>query len=100
MVTTRIAWEPQPVILTADAALAALRPEHAGAKTAKVEATEFLLEVLAGGWKPAREVFELADQFGHSRKSLRSARTALGVKPSKTGPDRGWIWALPEKPSS
>src|SRR5262249_364304 len=54
--TSRIAWEPEPITISANEALAA----HEGggeSKTATQEATEFLRQELAqGGPRPAKEV--------------------------------------------
>ena len=47
------------------------------------------------GRRPASEIQKLARDAGHTPKSIRSARAALGVKPTKAGFDGGWVWALP-----
>jgi putative DNA primase/helicase len=93
--TSRIMYESTPVTKTADQALAAFENKSAGG-SAKEEAVEFLLDLLAAGPVAADEAKRKASQAGITAKPLRSAREALGVKPEKTGfGDAGeWVWAL------
>ena len=95
VIATRIAWESAPIGMTADEVVAALS-DGDGGKTAKAEAVDFLEDALTAGPKPASEIQKLARDAGHTPKSLRSARAALGVKPTKAGFDGGWVWALPD----
>jgi hypothetical protein len=95
IVATRIAWESEPVTISADAAVAF----HGGEDTTgKARAIDFLQRELAGGAMPAGEILKLARDAGHAVKAVRSARAALGIRPSKAahvvnGP---WMWELPE----
>jgi AAA domain/Bifunctional DNA primase/polymerase, N-terminal len=99
ILTSRIAWETTPVTISADEALAA-HDEKGEAKTAKAEAMEFLLSVLANGPVAAADVQKDARGAGISPKALRTAREVLGIKPEKAGFDEGWVWALPKVPST
>ncbi len=63
------------------------------------QAKEFIREVLANGSVPASEVFLLAEQHGHAKKTLSRAATKLGVKKKQFHEDgkiKGWLWSLPE----
>ena len=84
IVASRVAWETDPVAITADAALAA---EAAGteSRTAKAEAIEFLEAALADGPMPAAELTRMARDHGVTDKPLRSARKPLGVKITRDG---------------
>ena len=96
IVATRIVWEPEPVMMTADEALGALRSDgEPGEKTAKADAIEFLRETLADGPKAAGEVIQLAQAMGLTDKPLRAARTELGIKPKRSDQRYGLVWALP-----
>lgn len=76
---------------------ALLAPRSDG--TARGEARQWLADILADGPLPAADVVEAAKQDGISERTLRRARQALGVRPSKVGrpgdDDARWIWALP-----
>jgi putative DNA primase/helicase len=102
-VASCIAWEGEPVEKTADEALHADGNKE---QTAKVDAVEFLTDVLANGpvkvadiEREARAACLLgADQIIGQSKPFRSARKELGIvsyqpKGQKAG---GWFWALPE----
>jgi putative DNA primase/helicase len=97
--TSRIAWESDPVTISADAALAA----HLGgdeARTAKQEAIDFLQSELSDGLAhPVKDVQQAARAAGVAPKALRSAREALRIRPEKSGFDGGWTWALPKMPN-
>jgi putative DNA primase/helicase len=95
--TSRIMYESTPITLTANQALAAVGDSE-DSKSAKAEATEFLLEALGAGPLPAKEVKREATEAGISPKSLRNAREALGIKSEKSGFDGGWVWNLPKMP--
>jgi putative DNA primase/helicase len=94
IVATRICWEPETVMISADDAMNAHGKSDDGeAKTAKAEAVEFLKEVLADGPKPVAEATEAGQAQGFSPKALRIAREALGIKAKKI--NQVWTWALP-----
>ncbi len=86
----RVEFEPEPVNIRADDALAAPGDDE-GAD----DPVTFLRELLAGGAMSARDVQREARDFSLTDKQLRSARERLGIKPRKTGMDTGWMWELP-----
>lgn len=89
-----IAWEPEPVTVTADEALAV---EASEGRTEREEATAWLCDYLAAGPKTAREVQAAARDAGLTLATVRRAKDALGVRTTKTRFDGGWEWALPAK---
>ena len=89
-----IAWENEPVSMTADEALVPF--EQDGERTATDEAKNFLRDYLVGGPRKVSEVQKEAKQAGISEKPLRCAREKLGVKSKKLDFAGGWVWALPE----
>jgi len=91
----RIDWEPEPVQVTADQALAT--PEDESHRTATDEAEEFLRDVLACGPVKAADVQREARQAGISDKALRCARERLGIKPRKRDFAGGWFWGMPSQ---
>jgi putative DNA primase/helicase len=97
ILTTRIAWESQPVKISADEALAA-NDTAAENRTGKAEAMEFLRDALSGGPRPANEVKQEATSAGITPKCLRTARKSLGVRLTKAGMSGGWVWELPKVP--
>jgi putative DNA primase/helicase len=96
--TSRIMYESTPITITADQALAALDGNEEN-RSAKAEATDFLLDALKHGAVPVKDLKKEAADAGISSKSLRSAREALGIKPDKAGFEGGWVWSLPKMPS-
>jgi putative DNA primase/helicase len=97
VLTSRIAWESQPVKMSADEALAA-HDRSSENKTGKAEAMEYLRDALSGRARPANEVKQDATAAGITPKSLRTAREALGVRLTKAGMSGGWVWELPKVP--
>lgn len=76
--------------------------EQAVEPAARDDAKEFLLEALADGPRPAKELFREAREAGVSEITLRRAAKALGVTRRRV-PQRGgargggwWEWALPD----
>jgi putative DNA primase/helicase len=108
IVASLIDWESDYVTRTADEALSASEqgPESGGA-TAKEQAVEFLLAVLANGPKPVRDIeaeavaaglHEAGKPIGQN-KPLRDARKVLGVETKKSGAhSAGWVWMPPLTP--
>jgi KaiC/GvpD/RAD55 family RecA-like ATPase len=93
--TSRVAWDSDPVTLTADEAMQSeTTPQGSSAVS---EAKDWLCETLADGPKPAKEIFRLATDDGIKHKTLRRARQELGIKPVKVGMKSGWTWSLPPK---
>jgi len=85
--------------MTADEALAAISggvEEHG----ALAEAQNFLIDLLTAGPLPRKELEKAADGAGVSDKTLRRAKSALGVIAERTGGIAGegkWTWRLPEQ---
>ena len=76
--------------LTADQFL-----EDGGTSVSKLEsAKQFLLDILADGAKSQKEIQSAAEEMDFCNRTLKSAKTALGVKSIKVG--EGWLWQLPE----
>jgi putative DNA primase/helicase len=100
IVASRVAWESEPVSITANQALAA---EAAGGdRSARQEAEEFLRGALAGGPMPAKEVQRMATEHGISPKTLRTTRETCGVKVSRDGfgPGSKSLWSPPYLPKT
>jgi hypothetical protein len=89
-----IAWESEPVDMTADDALIA--PESNEQRAENDWIVDLLRDVLGNGPVPALEVIKEAAEAGIKEKLLRRVyREMGGIKPRKqsfTGP---WIWELP-----
>lgn len=89
-----IQWEPGPVNLRADDALAA-ESEGGGDGGALAEATDFLRAELAHGRKAGTEVKAAAKSAGISTRTLDRARARLGVTAAPDGYRGPWTWGLP-----
>jgi putative DNA primase/helicase len=100
IVASRIAWDSEPVSITADQALAAEAGCNAETRTAKAEAMEFLRAALADGPVPAIEINRMAREHGLASKAVRSAREALGVKIERDGfgPGSKSLWSISGDP--
>jgi hypothetical protein len=96
IIASRVAWDPKPVEITANEALAA-DAAGTGSRTAKAEAIEFLEGALAAGPLPVKQVEKMASEHGLTRKVIRSAREALGVKIHRNGfgPGSKSLWSIP-----
>jgi hypothetical protein len=73
-------------------------PPDADLRSARDEATEFLIEMLADGAKPAVEVQVEAAKLRISPATLRRAKRDLGVRSKKEGEQ--WMWNHPAAVSS
>lgn len=94
-----IAWETEPVELSADEVLAT-----SDAKEDRTEtewAVQFLEVELSKGPKSVADVAKEAKAAGVKDKALRMARKKLGVTTEKAGYEQGWVLTLPghEKPA-
>jgi hypothetical protein len=96
VVASRVVWDPEPVAITANEALAADATGNE-TRTAKADAIEFLKAVLASAPVPAAEVNRMAREHGLTSKVVRSARESLGVTIERDGfgPGSKSLWALP-----
>jgi putative DNA primase/helicase len=95
IVASYIAWDPNPVVISADEALQA-NDGTSDRKTAN-EAEEYLREALAHGPIPAKEGEEGARAQGIAPRTLKRARKKLGVIAEKGGLKEGWTWRLPSE---
>jgi hypothetical protein len=88
-----LAWEPDPVDMTAAEALAgSARPLRAE----RTQSTsEWLSNLLAHGAVDSEQVRCQAREAGIGRKELTRAKEALGVRSSPGGYGRPWLWSLP-----
>ena len=86
--TSAVVWDQEPVVITADEALAA------AAKGRTSGAIDFLEQVLSDGPVGQTEIVRLGKEAGYSEKNLRTAREKLGVTPQKEGfgPNGKWVW--------
>jgi putative DNA primase/helicase len=91
-----IEWEPHHVDITASQAMAATKDK---APSARDQAKEFLLSVLAGGPMLKTEIEEAADANGISERTLFNAKADLGVVAKRDGPDGKWRWHPPKAAS-
>jgi len=84
------------VAMTANEAVAAIdeASKPKARSVARDGAQEFLSEYLANGPKPSSEVIDAGIAAGHTDRTLRRAREAMGVKVSKAGMSAPWIWSL------
>ena len=93
--TSRVMWEAAPVNVTADEILR--QPADPEERDARDDAKAFLIDLLANGSVPAKDVFRDARDAGVSERTLRRAAQDLGVDKTKTAMDGGWLWKLAPK---
>ena len=96
--TSRIAWEPDVVTMSADEAMAASDEEEG---SALADAKGFLRMLLAEGPVPAKQVRREADEAGHAWTTVRRAQVALGdeaIRRGGLGKAGVWVWQLREAP--
>jgi putative DNA primase/helicase len=94
----RIAWEPNPVQLSAEDVMGAADFRYTGSE--RREAEEWLREALNLGPWPASRVKQESDFAGFSWQTMRRAATSLRIQTRKKGFSRGWEWKLPEDAES
>ena len=93
-----VAWEAEPVTVTANEALNVDRPRD-DKPTERDTATDWLRELLADGPLPTTEIKSQASEAGFAWATLRRAKERLGIRPRKSGFDGGWTWGLPVGPA-
>jgi putative DNA primase/helicase len=93
IVAPYVAWSDEPVDLNADQALAAANADLRDPGAMR-QAQEFLRELLKDGPVDAKEGEEAARANGIAERTLKRARTNLGVKATKAGFEEGWQWSL------
>lgn len=91
-----IAWEQEPVSMTADEALTALDSYERNSPVE--EAVDFLKQVLSGGAAKASDVKKEAREAGIADRTLQRARERMGINPQRRGfgGEGGWTWELPK----
>ncbi|HEX4150345.1 MAG TPA: AAA family ATPase [Pirellulales bacterium] len=95
----RIVWEPDPVKMSADDALAAeadqQRRKPGPDADERNEVTAWLREALADGPRPASDMQGEARAHGYSAATVKRARKAVGVKAHHETVPGPWYWRLP-----
>lgn len=92
--TSRLMWLPDRVTKTADEVLSGT--EKTDEKGVLNDAMDFIYGLLETGAKPAREIFEAAEEAGYAEKTVYRAKKKLGISAIKRkGKGGGWIWSLP-----
>lgn len=90
----RLVFDSDPVTVTADEALNGSRDDQ-NSLSAIATAKEFLLDYLAAGPAPARDVQAAANAELITPMSLRRAKESLGVVSKKSNMSGQWQWQLP-----
>ena len=90
-----IEWEDGRVTISADEALAAANANDGEEGAALREAVEFLSGELKDGPVSQRTIKADATANGISERTLRRAKSTLGVVTHKMGMKEGWTWELP-----
>jgi hypothetical protein len=94
-----IAWEHDPVTMTADDALATENSSEAkrpGPKpAARNKAAEWLQNVLKTGPMEAGKIKEEAKEAGYAWRTVQRAKDDLGITPDRHQFGGAWIWRLP-----
>jgi hypothetical protein len=88
-----ITWHGESDI-SAQALLA--QPEDTDSRSERMEAMDWLREILSDGPVPAKKIETAAKSAGHALKTVRRAKDALGIKPDKHGFQGVWSWQLPK----
>jgi putative DNA primase/helicase len=99
IVASHVIWSTKPVSMTADEALA-VAAEGRERNGALSEAKDFLINMLAAGPVPAKDVQRQATEAGIAPRTLRRARETLGIEPRRTGGlgrEGAWTWELSSK---
>jgi hypothetical protein len=98
--TSCVVWEAAAISVTADEAM---QPTEDGDGNTIGDAKGFLVDLLASGPVPSKQVRAEATEAGLSWATVRRAQKALGIKAEKQGGFFGgqaesqkWVWTLPE----
>jgi putative DNA primase/helicase len=95
IVASRVKWEPNPVTITANEALAADAAPGSDKGFPREEAKDFLQQMLADGDVDVDIVNAQAKALGIAEKTLKRARADLGVKATRVGGLGGeGVWKL------
>lgn len=103
---SRVEWEAQPVLMTANDALRKEQDEKApadrpaGPVKKSAEAMDWLADLLSRGEVPSDEVFDRGNALGFRKNMLYEVKAKLGIKARKVGfgPEQRWYWFAPEIP--
>jgi len=94
-----IAWEHDPVTMTADDALAtenSSESKRPGPKpAARSKAAEWLRDLLKTGPMEAGKIKEDAEEAGYAWRTVQRAKDDLGIVPYRDHFGGAWIWRLP-----
>lgn len=94
--TPRLEWEPEPVAVTAEEALAALATSDDGERTERQDAAEWLRSLLQEGPKRIKEIMAEA-RGSFSERTLQRARCDIGAKVIREGFGGECRWTIPAK---
>ena len=89
-----IVWQSEHVDVTATEAMTAANEGRAPG--ARDKAIKFLQNELAVGPRAAKDLTEMAEANDISKRTLKRAKSELGVITAKDGLDGGWTWMLPD----
>ena len=97
LVDGAVAWEREPVRMTANEALAAELTDT-GERTERDDARGWLEKALADSPMPAKETIRQAKENGIAERTLRRAKNSLRVETHREGfgPGAKWLWRLPD----
>ncbi|MEM1331795.1 MAG: AAA family ATPase, partial [Planctomycetota bacterium] len=95
-----VAWEPDPLQLTADDLLGDSSSNSGGGP--RDEAEEWLRDMLSDGLRPAAELKEQAKADGIAQRTLDRVKKSLGVISKREGHENGgrWMWHHPQQSRS
>ena len=89
----KVAWQPDPVGMTAEQVLAAGSGRSAGSGQLE-EAKDWLRDVLSGGPVPARDITKKAEEDGLKWRTVERAKEELKVNSAREGYSEAgrWMW--------
>lgn len=90
----RVEYEPDPVAMTANDALAAQAGRAGGRRTERDDAAEWLRDYLSDGPRLARDVLAEAKAAGLAKRTIERAKLVVGVRARKETFSGGWVWEL------
>jgi len=94
--TALVDWEPDPVRMSADEALATEQgDDNDDGRTERDDAADWLREVLRDGPRLVKELEHEAREAGFTIITVRRAKSRIGVKSEKSGFGGAWQWILP-----
>ncbi|WP_162006633.1 AAA family ATPase [Roseimaritima sediminicola] len=91
-------WDPKPVTMSADDALAKENDGQDAGQSAHDEAKAWLADYLVTGPRPAKEIKQDAKRDGIAERTVDRAAKSLNVDRGRDGLTGPWVWRLPEDP--